>query len=43
MGEKDGCGGRGGGMEADTVCLILCLFGQEKIIFIREMPGNFEH
>ena len=30
-------------MEADTVCLILCLFGQGKFIFIREMSGNFEH
>ena len=35
-------GGKGG-MEAATVCFILCLFGQGKFIFITEMPGNFEH
>ena len=31
------------GMEAATVCFILCFFGYGKFIFIREMSGNFEH
>ena len=42
MGEKDGCKGwgEGGGLEAATVCYILCLFGQGKFIFIREKSGT---
>ena len=45
MGEKDGCegGGGGGGLEAATVCYILCLFGQGNFIFIRKKSGNFAH
>ena len=31
IGEKDGCEG---GLEAATVCYILCLFGQGNFIFM---------
>ena len=42
-GRRTAVEGGEGGMEAATVCFILCFFGQGKFIFIREMSENFEH